>query len=71
MREYVEIYEQGESNWGAIVPDLPGCVSTGDSLEAAQQNIKQAIEVYLEELRSRGEPVPEPTHRAGSVKIVA
>jgi len=33
MKEYTVIYEQGETNWGAIVPDLPGCVSIGHTLE--------------------------------------
>ena len=71
MKEYAVIYEQGESNWGAIVPDLPGCVSIGDSLEQVQENVKEAIELYLEVLQERGEPVPEPKHRIGSVVVAA
>ncbi|MEX2015415.1 MAG: type II toxin-antitoxin system HicB family antitoxin [Candidatus Hydrogenedentales bacterium] len=70
-REFTVIYERGETNWGAIVPDLPGCVSIGDSLSEVQQNVLEAIELYLEELDDRGEPTPEPRHSAGVVSINA
>ncbi len=50
MKEYTVIYEKGETNWGAIVPDLPGCVSIGDTLEEVQENVKEAIVLYLEVL---------------------
>ena len=52
MKQYAVIYEKGETNWGAIVPDLPGCVSIGDSLEEVQENVKEAIALYLEVLAS-------------------
>ena len=69
MREYAVLYEQGEENWGAIVPDLPGCVSIGDTLEDVKENVKEAISVYLEELQERGEPIPEPRHETGKVSV--
>lgn len=71
MKEYAVIYEQGEHNWGAIVPDLPGCVSIGDTLEQVQENVKEAIELYLEELQERGEPIPESRFRIGNVVVAA
>jgi predicted RNase H-like HicB family nuclease len=43
MKNYAVIYEQGESNWGAIVPDLSGCVSIGDTLEEVQSNVKKLL----------------------------
>ena len=57
MKKYAVIYEQGSTNWGAIVPDLPGCVSIGDTLEEVRENVKEAISVYLEELRESGEQI--------------
>jgi predicted RNase H-like HicB family nuclease len=69
VREYAVVYEKGETNWGAIVPDLPGCVSIGNTLEEVQENVKEAIELYLEVLRERGEPIPEPRHSIGTVRI--
>ncbi|WP_242046709.1 type II toxin-antitoxin system HicB family antitoxin [Cylindrospermum sp. FACHB-282] len=43
MIEYTVIYERGETNWGAYIPDLPGCVSIGDTLIEVQENIKEAM----------------------------
>lgn len=71
MKKYAVLYEEGESNWGAVVPDLPGCVSIGDTREQAEANVKEAIEIYIEELKARGEPIPEPKHRVGSVEVAA
>jgi len=68
MKEYAVIYEKGETNWGAIVLDLPGCVSIGNSLEEVQENIKEAIELYLEVLTERGEKIPEAKTKIGTVK---
>ncbi|MFN9407668.1 MAG: type II toxin-antitoxin system HicB family antitoxin, partial [Dolichospermum sp.] len=67
MIEYTVIYERGETNWGAYVPDLPGCVSIGDTLAEVQENIKEAIELYLEVLKEDGKPIPEPSTEVGKV----
>ena len=71
MKEYAVIYERGETNWGASVPDLPGCISIGDSLEEARANVKEAIELYLEVLKERGELIPEPKCSIGTVAVDA
>ena len=71
MKKYTVIYEKGETNWGAIVPDLHGCVSIGDTLEEVQENVKEAISLYLEILAERGEVLPEPLMRVGSVEVAA
>jgi predicted RNase H-like HicB family nuclease len=71
VKKYAVLYEQGETNWGAIVPDLPGCVSIGGTREEAEINVKEAIEIYIEELKARGEPIPEPKHTVGSVEVAA
>jgi predicted RNase H-like HicB family nuclease len=49
------------SNYGASVPDLPGCVSTGDLLDEVRNNIRDAIQFHLEGMREDGDPIPEPT----------
>jgi predicted RNase H-like HicB family nuclease len=74
MKEYVVIYERGndeEENWGAYVPDLPGCVSTGETLQEAQHNIREAIQLHLEGLKAEGLPIPEPTTQADKVSVAA
>ena len=49
------------SNYGAYVPDLPGCVATADSVEEIKLLMQEGIEFYLEGMREDGTPIPEPT----------
>ena len=67
MIEYTVIYEEGETNWGAYIPDLPGCVSIG---EEVQENIKEAITLYLEVLQEDGQPIPQPSIQVGKVAVM-
>jgi predicted RNase H-like HicB family nuclease len=72
MKAYVVIYErgdEGEENWGAYVPDLPGCVSTGQTVEEAQRNIREAIQLHLEGLKAEGMAIPEPTTQVDRVPV--
>ncbi|MBU0668433.1 type II toxin-antitoxin system HicB family antitoxin [Patescibacteria group bacterium] len=50
---------QEEGGFTVEVPDLPGCISEGETLEEAEKNIHEAIELYLETLDERGIPLPE------------
>jgi predicted RNase H-like HicB family nuclease len=59
--KYVVIIETGAQNYSAYVPDLPGCVSTGASLEDVQRTIREAIAFHLEGMKLEGLPIPEPT----------
>jgi len=58
--EYIVILEEGPRSIGAYVPDLPGCVSVGETREEAIRLIREAIELHIESLRDNGEPVPVP-----------
>jgi predicted RNase H-like HicB family nuclease len=59
--DYVVVVERAEDgSFSAYVPDLPGCVSCGDTLEEARSLIQEAIQLHLESLRNHGEPVPKP-----------
>lgn len=58
--EYIVIVEQGETSFGAYVPDLPGCVAVGESRGEAMELIREAIELHIESLRENGESVPSP-----------
>ena len=59
MRNAVVI-EQANGNLSAYVPDLPGCVATGDTVEVVEANIREAIRLHIEGLREDRLPVPEP-----------
>ncbi len=67
MTEYLVIYEHDADGWSAYVPDLPGCVSTGDDRAGVEDGIREAIALHLEGLRGEGHEVPEATTSAGVV----
>jgi predicted RNase H-like HicB family nuclease len=60
MKKYAIIIEQGANNLSAWVPDLPGCITTGRTVEEIERNMREAIEFHLEGLREDGDPIPEP-----------
>lgn len=55
------VIERAESNYGAYVPDLSGCVAVAETHEEVVQLIREAIELHLDSLREEGSPIPEPT----------
>jgi predicted RNase H-like HicB family nuclease len=69
--EYLVIIEQGETGYGAYVPDLPGCIAAGDSREEVLELIQEAIEFHIEGLRQHGDPVPRPASTAQIVEVGA
>ena len=68
---YAIVIEQAAGNYSAYVPDLPGCVSTGNTIEDAEQQIREAIAFHLEGLREDGAPVPPPSSHVEYVDIAA
>jgi len=65
------VFEKALSNWAAYVPDLPGCVTTGRTIEETRRLIAEAIEFHIEGMLLRGEMVPEPTTVAETVEVPA
>jgi len=59
--KYAIVIEKAENNYSAYVPDLPGCITTGKSLEETRRLMREAIEFHIEGLRLHGDPVPQPT----------
>lgn len=68
MRQVI-IYSGEEGDWIAECLSLPGCVSQGESREAAIANIKEAIKVYIETFEKDGLPVPEDRFDAVLVSL--
>jgi predicted RNase H-like HicB family nuclease len=56
---HVIMYPGEDGHWVVECPSLPGCISQGKTKEEAVANIKEAIELYVEVLHERGEPIPE------------
>lgn len=68
---YAIVIEKAENNYAAYVPDLPGCVATGGTIEATEREIRGAIEFHLRGLREDGLPTPEPSSRVDYVEVAA
>jgi predicted RNase H-like HicB family nuclease len=57
---YAIVIEKGNGNYSAYSPDLPGCVTTGHTVEETRQNMAEAIQFHLESLALHGETIPPP-----------
>ena len=68
---YAIVIEKSENNFGAWVPDLPGCVATGKTTEIVQKRIREAIEMHLAGMREDGDPIPPPTVQVHYVDVAA
>jgi predicted RNase H-like HicB family nuclease len=71
LRCYAVVIEQGSNNLSAFVPDLPGCVTTGQTVEEVESNIRTAIELHLEGMAEDGEPIPQPSTLAREIEVAA
>ena len=69
MKRYAIVIESGRRNYGAWVPDLPGCVSTGKTLRDVRRNIREAIRFHIDGMRADGDPVPEPSSIGETVEV--
>jgi predicted RNase H-like HicB family nuclease len=68
---YAVVIEKAEGNYAAYVPDLPGCVATGTTVQETEREIQEAIRFHLEGLRADGLPIPEPSSRVEYVEVPA
>ena len=68
---YAVVIERARDNVAAYVPDLPGCVSTGDSEAEALRLIREAIVLHLDGLHEDGLPIPEPRSTVAVVEVPA
>ncbi len=57
---YAIVIEKSDSNYSAYVPDLPGCITTGKTVEETVRNIREAVSGHLELLAETAQPIPDP-----------
>jgi len=69
--KYLIVIEKSETGYSAYSPDLPGCISTGNTLEETEQNMREAIAFHIQGLKEEGYDVPEPTSRSSYVEVAA
>lgn len=68
---YAIVIEQAESNYSAYVPDLPGCVATGATIQEVETQIREAIAFHIEGLREDGTDIPPPSSQVEYIDIAA
>ena len=66
---YAVVIEKAENNYSAYVPDLPGCIATGTTVEEAEQLIREAIEFHLTGLQEDGVPIPQPSSQVEYIEV--
>jgi predicted RNase H-like HicB family nuclease len=69
--EFLVVVEKGKTNYGAYVPDLPGCVAVAETRREVLKLIREGIQLHIKTLRDAGEPVPAPSSRSEIVKVRA
>ena len=68
---YAIVIEKTDTNFAAYVPDLPGCIATGATIEETEQSIQAAIKFHLDGLREDGLPIPAPSSQVEYVEVAA
>jgi predicted RNase H-like HicB family nuclease len=68
MRYLYVIEKAADGSFSAYVPDLPGCTTSGETVDDVKQGIKSAVELYIDSLREHNEPVPLPSSTADVVE---
>jgi predicted RNase H-like HicB family nuclease len=59
MKRYAIVIEKAATDYGGYVPDLPGCVATGATVEETERLLREAIALHIDGLREDGLPIPE------------
>ena len=69
--KYAVVIEVAGTNFSAYVPDLPGCIATGQTIAEAENEIRSAIQFHLEGMKEDGQPIPEPSSAVEYVEVAA
>ena len=71
MRRFAIVVEKAENIYSAYVPDLPGCIATGSTMEETEREIREAIELHIEGMIEDGLPVPQPISIVQYIEVAA
>jgi predicted RNase H-like HicB family nuclease len=71
MKRYAIVIEKAPANYSGYVPDLPGCVATGATVEETESLLREAIDLHLEGMREDGLLIPEPVSVVEYVEVPA
>lgn len=68
---YAIVIESAGNNYSAHVPDLPGCVATGNAVQEVESEIREAITFHLDGLREDGIVIPQPSSVVDYLEVAA
>ena len=68
---YAVVIEEARGNYSAYVPDLPGCIATGETVAEVQQLIREAIELHISGMREDGLAIPPPSSQVEYIQVAA
>jgi predicted RNase H-like HicB family nuclease len=71
VMKYAVVIENAGNNFSAYVPDVPGCVATGPTVEEVENGIRSAIQIHLRGLKEDGQPIPKPSSAVEYVEVAA
>ena len=67
---YAIVIEKAANNYSAYVPDVPGCIATGATVDEVKQNLAEALRFHFEGMRADGEAIPQPSSTVDYVDVV-
>ena len=68
---YAVVIEKAQGNYSAYVPDLPGCIATGETVAEVQQLIREAVELHIAGMREDGLAIPPPSSQVEYIQVAA
>ena len=68
---YAVVIEKAQGNYSAYVPDLPGCIATGETVAEVQQLIRESIELHIAGMREDGLSIPPPSSQVEYIQVAA
>jgi predicted RNase H-like HicB family nuclease len=68
---YAVVIEKAQGNYSAYVPDLPGCIATGETAAEVQQLIREAVELHIAGMREDGLAIPPPSSQVEYIQVAA
>ena len=68
-RRYLMVLAKSANNYSAYVPDVPGCITVGDTVEETQANMREALSLHFDGLHADGDPIPAPEMESCYVEL--
>ncbi len=68
-KTFLVVYEKGRKTYGGFAPDVPGCISLGDTVDEIRANLLEALQLYMDTAVELGVPIPEPTSNTVTLPI--